>query len=670
MHLFEHWGNVRKLAETIFYATLLLTIAPPTFSEEGSALPSYALSSHAWRMISLPLDPGTSNTIQDIFADDIPGEYGTEWTIYAYDTEKKSYVEKALSDTLSIGIGYWIIQISGASVELDMPTGSSPIDQPTIPLQVVAPGNNVQWNLVGSPFLTPKKVSHLILSTSTGDCSEKGCSLADANKANIVADGLWKYTGETEPYIKLTGESELKSWNGYWYATLEGSSQLGPIEMTIADTTDTSILPPIEGNWQLTFSDEFDGSSLDPKKWRVGQNAIRMGGIAGNSGKQVVVRDGNLELIGEKSPVRFGGKDHEYTTGEVSSFKKFRQTYGYFEARIKVDGVKGTWPSFWTLPDRGNYGNSNLRKESYLRFKLTDISQTITSAQLKVKVKDIAYLFPDKNETSNITLHKLLDNNWDEGTLTWENKPAYDPAWIQQINGFSKEEEGKINSLLPGEDITIDVTAYVREQLALGKDVGFAMVDTFMSHVNVTLGSKESSDETEWPRLIIDGSEYFPSDDAYVKDGNDVAKNFGKEALLSVMDPWKMTSRIDTGGMEIDIMEALGVWGGKQVQHALHWDRYGPGHPKKEFDRVDITATSDNYHTYGMYWKEGLVEFYVDGIKTREFESTHITNVASYFIFSNQLGTWPHGMNEIPEDFAPSTMYIDYFRAWSGSALR
>jgi beta-glucanase (GH16 family) len=131
-----------------------------------------------------------------------------------------------------------------------------------------------------------------------------------------------------------------------------------------------------------------------------------------------------------------------------------------------------------------------------------------------------------------------------------------------------------------------------------------------------------------------------------------------------------MTSRIDTGGMEIDIMEALGVWGGKQVQHALHWDRYGPGHPKKEFDRVDITATSDNYHTYGMYWKEGLVEFYVDGIKTREFESTHITNVASYFIFSNQLGTWPHGMNEIPEDFAPSTMYIDYFRAWSGSALR
>lgn len=44
-----------------------------------------------------------------------------------------------------------------------------------------------------------------------------------------------------------------------------------------------------------------------------------------------------------------------FTSGMLSTEKSFRQRYGYFEARIKVPHVVGTWPAFWLLGEPGTY---------------------------------------------------------------------------------------------------------------------------------------------------------------------------------------------------------------------------------------------------------------------------------------------------------------------------
>jgi beta-glucanase (GH16 family) len=64
------------------------------------------------------------------------------------------------------------------------------------------------------------------------------------------------------------------------------------------------------------------------------------------------VRDGNLVIkaISEK----YTGPDgvaRNYTSARLKTLGKFSQTYGRFEARIKIPYGQGMWPAFWMLGD-------------------------------------------------------------------------------------------------------------------------------------------------------------------------------------------------------------------------------------------------------------------------------------------------------------------------------
>ena len=64
------------------------------------------------------------------------------------------------------------------------------------------------------------------------------------------------------------------------------------------------------------------------------------------------VHDGQLDLIAQPaSPqvqAEIGGLP--YTSGLISNQPSFAQTYGYFEARVKLPRGKGLWPAVWMLP--------------------------------------------------------------------------------------------------------------------------------------------------------------------------------------------------------------------------------------------------------------------------------------------------------------------------------
>ena len=109
--------------------------------------------------------------------------------------------------------------------------------------------------------------------------------------------------------------------------------------------------------WSLVWSDEFDGpsgSSVDSTKWSFDLG----GGGWGNSELQsytsrpvnAELRDGALVLTVLKE--KFKGTDNitrEYTSARLITKNKFTQTYGRFEARIKVPYGQGIWPAFWML---------------------------------------------------------------------------------------------------------------------------------------------------------------------------------------------------------------------------------------------------------------------------------------------------------------------------------
>jgi MYXO-CTERM domain-containing protein len=109
--------------------------------------------------------------------------------------------------------------------------------------------------------------------------------------------------------------------------------------------------------WQLTFQDEFDGAQIDTAKWVKG---YKWGEAPINGELQAYVDDafqmqnGILSIVGDKRTASYAGQTFQYASGVLCSV--LEQTYGYFEARLKVPAGQGMWPAFWLLGKNGTTG--------------------------------------------------------------------------------------------------------------------------------------------------------------------------------------------------------------------------------------------------------------------------------------------------------------------------
>ncbi|MEH6453617.1 MAG: glycoside hydrolase family 16 protein [Psychromonas sp.] len=115
--------------------------------------------------------------------------------------------------------------------------------------------------------------------------------------------------------------------------------------------------------WQLIWSDEFEGDSIDKRKWGFEENC--WGG--GNNEQQcytkrktnAFVEDGKLNIVAKKGS--FTGPDNAegrtqtkttlpYTSARLRTLNKKDWKYGRFEVRAKLPFGQGTWPAIWMLP--------------------------------------------------------------------------------------------------------------------------------------------------------------------------------------------------------------------------------------------------------------------------------------------------------------------------------
>ncbi len=200
--------------------------------------PTHLLPDNKWHQISLPMNPGSNNTVDDIFGDDELGTYDTDWVIFSYDTVADNYIKLTTDAALSQGLGYWIIQTTGSDKVLDMPATESTITPTTNPTGCASgecfqiplgskEGDN-QWNMIGYPFSVSGLLSNsrIVTTASTDKGCESGCVLQDAKSDNVFHDELWSYDGDV--YIVLNDSSTIDPWMGFWSATLNGASGKEP----------------------------------------------------------------------------------------------------------------------------------------------------------------------------------------------------------------------------------------------------------------------------------------------------------------------------------------------------------------------------------------------------------------------------------------------------------
>lgn len=112
--------------------------------------------------------------------------------------------------------------------------------------------------------------------------------------------------------------------------------------------------------WKLVWNDEFDGPSLDYKKWEIEVNAFGGGNnelqIYTDRKENVRIEDGHLVLEARRDNHGIAGTVREYSSGRIRSKHRGDWKYGKFETRARLPAGQGVWSAIWMLPTDEKYG--------------------------------------------------------------------------------------------------------------------------------------------------------------------------------------------------------------------------------------------------------------------------------------------------------------------------
>ena len=136
-------------------------------------------------------------------------------------------------------------------------------------------------------------------------------------------------------------------------AGLFGSTALIVHQVMAAPTS----APPSGKEWQLKWSDEFDGTSLDMTKWTHATGRV--------TGAQNCYAEANTTVSGGTAKIEAKYEPNfecysvtrDFTSGFINTKDKHYWKYGYFEARMKLPKSDSMWPAFWMSPQDSVYGS-------------------------------------------------------------------------------------------------------------------------------------------------------------------------------------------------------------------------------------------------------------------------------------------------------------------------
>jgi beta-glucanase (GH16 family) len=187
--------------------------------------------------------------------------------------------------------------------------------------------------------------------------------------------------------------------------------------------------------WNLAWSDEFDGTSINRTNWTYD---IGSGGW-GNQELQyyttrtdnATVKNGNLLIIAKKES--YGGT--AYTSARLKTLGLKSWTYGKFEGRMKFPKEQGIWPGFWMLgnnfPTAGwpQCGEIDIMEHVSLS---TDINGTMHWKDLSgqhAQAGGFTYC--------NVEQYHIYAVEWDAKSIKWylDGKKYYEVSILNNVAG-------------------------------------------------------------------------------------------------------------------------------------------------------------------------------------------------------------------------------------------
>lgn len=199
--------------------------------------------------------------------------------------------------------------------------------------------------------------------------------------------GLWFQPVKKDTYIRIyypeNGKAGGDMTNNYVEYLIKGNTDFVPTipsgmeNIIVEDSSD----PFVPSGYKMIWNEEFEGTSLDTKKWNYEEGFLLEEDDIGTAGwgnrelewyckDNVSVKDGNLNILMKKESKVFTEKGDpskkataKYSSGKINTKDKFSLKYGRVDFRAKMPTGTGVWPAMWMLPNDARYGSWPLSGE-------------------------------------------------------------------------------------------------------------------------------------------------------------------------------------------------------------------------------------------------------------------------------------------------------------------
>jgi len=187
--------------------------------------------------------------------------------------------------------------------------------------------------------------------------------------------------------------------------------------------------------WRNTFFDDFDKTELDNEKWLtqyyLGKKFLKEGYSQATdqqlftNGENLNIGNSILTILTQKEEAngkiwhpRFGfyPTKFQYTSGLINTAESFRQQYGIFRAKIKIDNGYPLKHGFWMVPDRisPEIDIFSFDKKSPRKVNLNNYWGEF-NAQEKVGIEKSTLSGPDFSND-----YYIFSLEWKPGQLLWK----------------------------------------------------------------------------------------------------------------------------------------------------------------------------------------------------------------------------------------------------------